>query len=811
MVMTKHITKKKPVNKKGSSSGKIKNRAKNIHKMVKKVPRKLFRKATIFAVLLVVVLALYFTVGLQVKILIAEEMNLDLSPAEKSFTVSYDSPPNITFNLFVDNPVTCSFTCVHELKDIGSNVTLSSDITSDDDVSMTYTLPLDLRGEGQKLFNYKVSCHNIKTSLCHTNQAEYVKSALLTVNYHLPSAEELQKEFLEDDFSYYLQLVEDCKSISFYNQQLAKILDVSVNASLNNLVRKESLHASSLNDLWNSFYYYELYSDFSKISISEIVKLKSDLLKEQNYLIQTTTVFNEGLSLVRNISNISYFQDAFLVFNTSDAVLVNSLISELNKTISVLNYRSFTSYDSLSLDLLLLKTHYESIDKDYLVKKNMLIEQINESRSKYNYYFSQLNRSSFISEKINCSSVDSLNLVIDFENLKANNTFESNFSALSPTIQSKISNVYVSWLNKKFKGIDADLDLTLFEQISSANTSINFSNLDPGLLKSIILLPDLYFSYCSSDTKNISIIPLSSQDLFIPPISDLKNISLKDNSDICCFDGDCSTCCTADSCKDNYPVMFVHGHAISKGNLPEESHESFALMQRLLESDGYVNAGEIGEGSEFLIPEGDWGRMIEPITVRVSYYYISYLDLGSYKVRTQRTDSIENYAIRLKELIDLIKYRTGKDKVDIVAHSMGGLVVREYIALFGEDDINKFVMLGTPNKGIEGRVKRLCSVTGASRECTEMGADSVFMKRLDVSKNIFQDIKGYTITATGCDMDGEDGDGIVLARNVALNYTTNLKIEGNCTDVLESNLHTRFINPNYYPETFDMLRSILLN
>jgi pimeloyl-ACP methyl ester carboxylesterase len=54
----------------------------------------------------------------------------------------------------------------------------------------------------------------------------------------------------------------------------------------------------------------------------------------------------------------------------------------------------------------------------------------------------------------------------------------------------------------------------------------------------------------------------------------------------------------------------------------------------------------------------------------------------------------------LKEKIQLVKEITGKDKVDIIAHSMGGLVTRSYVE--GSDyqnDIDQVVFLGTPHLG----------------------------------------------------------------------------------------------------------------
>ena len=62
----------------------------------------------------------------------------------------------------------------------------------------------------------------------------------------------------------------------------------------------------------------------------------------------------------------------------------------------------------------------------------------------------------------------------------------------------------------------------------------------------------------------------------------------------------------------------------------------------------------------------------------------------------------------LREKIDQILQNTGADKVDIVAHSMGGLIVKKYVA----DDpvnqkINKAVFVGVPNSGSVKAIKGL--------------------------------------------------------------------------------------------------------
>lgn len=60
----------------------------------------------------------------------------------------------------------------------------------------------------------------------------------------------------------------------------------------------------------------------------------------------------------------------------------------------------------------------------------------------------------------------------------------------------------------------------------------------------------------------------------------------------------------------------------------------------------------------------------------------------------------EAWKIYLKPKIDEAKRATGYDKVDVVAHSMGGLVTRAYIQSEAyANDIDRFIMIGTPNRG----------------------------------------------------------------------------------------------------------------
>jgi triacylglycerol esterase/lipase EstA (alpha/beta hydrolase family) len=63
------------------------------------------------------------------------------------------------------------------------------------------------------------------------------------------------------------------------------------------------------------------------------------------------------------------------------------------------------------------------------------------------------------------------------------------------------------------------------------------------------------------------------------------------------------------------------------------------------------------------------------------------------------TGSIDAMAANLGHRIDEICAETGKPKVVVVAHSMGGLVTRAYMAERGSQHIARLVTLGTPHHG----------------------------------------------------------------------------------------------------------------
>ncbi len=73
------------------------------------------------------------------------------------------------------------------------------------------------------------------------------------------------------------------------------------------------------------------------------------------------------------------------------------------------------------------------------------------------------------------------------------------------------------------------------------------------------------------------------------------------------------------------------------------------------------------------------------------------IHIAHYDWRQSNAESASEY---LKPIIEEAKQVLDSEKVDIIAHSMGGLVAREYIQSdYYEDDVDQLIMLGTPNEG----------------------------------------------------------------------------------------------------------------
>jgi|SRR3989344_1508018 len=284
--------------------------------------------------------------------------------------------------------------------------------------------------------------------------------------------------------------------------------------------------------------------------------------------------------------------------------------------------------------------------------------------------------------------------------------------------------------------------------------------------------------------------------------------ALDEPAPICCIFGKCEKCCD-EQCRDDrdkYPIILVHGHSFNKKTSAEYSFDTFSSLQKKLENDGYVNAGSLYSISYDNITKSILGKSRNPFSFRVNYYFdILRTDEGNIITQT-KTDSIDTYSIRLKGIIDNVKYKTNKDKVVIIAHSMGGLAARRYLQIFGSQDVDKVILIGTPNKGINDNVERICKLFGTEIECKDMHYRSLFINKINTAT---PEVPFYNIIGTGCSMGDEQGDGIVEEKNAYLEGAKNYYITGECDESRFDILHNNILNLDNHPEVYEIINNSL--
>ncbi|MBS3090192.1 alpha/beta hydrolase [Candidatus Pacearchaeota archaeon] len=269
----------------------------------------------------------------------------------------------------------------------------------------------------------------------------------------------------------------------------------------------------------------------------------------------------------------------------------------------------------------------------------------------------------------------------------------------------------------------------------------------------------------------------------------------------CCVFGKCRECSFS---KKAYPVIFLHGHDFNKGVSAFYSLNAFSELQKKLEENGYINAGEISLSTAKRKDSGMLGLSGMPVTFRASYYFDVFKMRGTYIPVQTKSESIETYSIKLRDIIENVKYETSQQRVIIIAHSMGGLVARKYMQLFGNSSIEKLVLVNVPNKGITGNAAKYCSMFGADLECRDMNSDSLFLNKLNAEAT---EAGIYNIIGTGCKMEESIGDGIVLEENAFLENADNYMIKGTCSGT--NLLHGELLDISKHQEFYDLILDIL--
>lgn len=495
--------------------------------------------------------------------------------------------------------------------------------------------------------------------------------------------------------------------------------------------------------------------------LNEEQELKKDLLKNQ------TEELNRKIYTNENILNSFNFNSFYLDFSEFE-----------NKSQSLLEI-----FDYLSLSVEELNNLYE--EQEYYLLENRLLE-VNEKINQWDASIQELNNSF-------ANSISNYNSLIDDINSMHEEILlikEYNFSESSKvTIESFIENFNLMIIKMKEKDT-IENKMILFNQLKTEEEKILFT-IQNGSIEEIFGDQKIQTSIYSVNIEKISIYYENYSSDFI----------LTEPSTICCFKKECYKCISDSSL--NYPIIFVHGHSFNEKISAELSMDSFEEMAKELEKEGkYIDAGYFYEMQYDETSKNYLGGINNSVVVEATYYInTNVTEEGSF-ILDSKWESIETYSSRLNEIVKNVKYLTGKDKVIIVAHSMGCLVTRKYIQSYGEDSVDKIILIGGPNHGIDGFILNSCPVFGADIECNEMNKENSFMIKLNEAP--LPTIPVYNLIGLGCPIEGVEGDGIVKAQSAYLEGVENIYVSGTCSGV--DFFHVNMIQPSRHPEIYEIIK-----
>jgi triacylglycerol esterase/lipase EstA (alpha/beta hydrolase family) len=214
------------------------------------------------------------------------------------------------------------------------------------------------------------------------------------------------------------------------------------------------------------------------------------------------------------------------------------------------------------------------------------------------------------------------------------------------------------------------------------------------------------------------------------------------------------------------------------------------------------------------LTEGIWSG--KKVSVIMTYYANRYDKIGGV-VGLEDNQHISVYAQRLRDVIEVIKHNTGKNKVIIIAHSMGGLVSREYIKNYGGiNSVSKLITIGTPNHGTDAfTINTLCGILHPGPECEEMTSGSDFLIQLNTNDETPGEIKFLTIIGknkkgTTCP-NNEYWDNVICSSSVYLNGAENYYYEdfSESYSAISNSLHTIMVHPSKAPDVYNKIVEFL--
>lgn len=761
--------------------------------------------------ILLVIILLSFQAYLVYLDLVFESVSLNVYPVYATNSVESGKNFEMNFNYNIQTREHCSTQCTYEFKRLSDDKILrTKEFRVDSEISenLTFEDIITKKGYGQELYQLNIDCDPkaLKIKGCNNNDQKMDSSAIININYYpsFQDSEALKK--LEEQYKELENIGINAKNNTNYliaGQIQSRFLNTDwIQQFVNEIKPEEKLSDENLKefrDLW-TYQNPDLFQDYKlQEKLSQANSYLKSTQKTKERFTDLIKIHNETISIAIQIQDkhpkLNEIIKSQNFFNDSIKERIKKFMATYSLDVSELNSRDITDYEFLKADFLnLLNTttnlqsqYEEKISQDQsIILDIFIINNINcdndsciSSEDKI-FHQEQLNNNSEWYTKI-CNYEKNKNETIISENTTSQiflvEYFKNNIldNLTNTTNNSTLSiKSYLDDLEIKYNDISANNTQILLESQTKTIEFLHNCNEDK-----IIKFPELKAHY--------------EQIIFEESIekTDLPNEYYED----CCINNACSKCFE----KTNIPLILIHGHSFNQANSPffnTDVYDEYADI--LVNNYSYIYMGIQGtpENKNFT-PIGHDKKML--------FLYSYYLIPGEKEYLISNKEHIATYSERLDKFIEYVKEITGSDKVNIVAHSMGGLVTREYILKHGDSSINELILVGTPNKGTTDSINKFCKLYGAQKECDDMYEKSKFITKLNanISETIPQKIS--IIAGLGCEMDGQDGDGITTKNNILLPDVKTFYIQGTCGALPD--MHSDMLNPKLYPTVFETIIS----
>jgi uncharacterized alpha/beta hydrolase family protein len=724
---------------------------------------------TLLAIFILVMGVYFFLV---VNLFLGGGVVISLEPEQLFISTDKTVQKTMGFDIAIENAFFCTAQCEYEFKDISNARSIEKKFFKGRHGTVfkkSYTITPPQKGAGQLAFEMKVTCENKKNFLCSIKNSKKTKSSFVTLGYELSKEDQILMESVRNDLETFLMTLQG-SDIALQNiTNRIEVLPSHIKNSflqgsisqLNETFTRLLQDSEYLKKLWKEEEYLALQSNLGKLDVpfkkfvQEVQHSSQELeltFSQGRTAVQKLREFSKGLASIEELNEAQRFIQPEV--NLTDVFIIpyQNLLFAFNKGL-------FNNYVEVAQEIDHLQSKLGS-------RRTKILESVKAKSAR---------ATEALHKEVGYQQ--SGNMTITLPELYMDNT----------TVQITSISQGVTFLNMtcarmtEMEGVSAETSYFINETCSSKISPLNLTN------------------YNFPITTSFEFPPLVIQ----PRVG----LTLYEHTAVCCIFGECVQCCTTEECmnsEEKYPLVLLHGHAISKKASVESSLTGFERIRQQLLDEGFIDAGTMLPSGEVHVDEqGVLGRFGKPIIIGVTFY----LEGADENFYISKNEGIEVYAKRLDSSIYAIKQRTGAKKVNLLAFSMGGLVARQYLKEYGEESVNKLIMIGTPNNGISGKLESFCPLVGARKECTQMSVGSSFMNSINNPTSQPKKVKMFNLLGKGCVMEGGDGDGAVLKKSAEMSYSLNFDIEGSCTTT--KTLHEELRNIDKYPKTYSVVRAIL--